>query len=101
VNPRSPELAYIPYIDLGGTPNVVVDGSPAPCTVICLSHWPGIGSPPELAADLSAQMAFSYLSAFDRHGGATAVSNNHFDQDWLVGVFALTAPQAGLARRTC
>jgi hypothetical protein len=44
-------------------------------------------------------MAFLYLGAFDRHEGATAVSNNHFDQDGLVGVFALCRPEAALARR--
>ncbi len=44
-------------------------------------------------------MAFLYLDAFDRHPGATAVSNNHFDQDGLVGVFALAAPDEALARR--
>jgi hypothetical protein len=77
----------------------VVDGSPAPGTVLCLSHWPGIGSPPEFAADLSADMAFRYLGSFDRHGSARAVSNNHFDQDGLVGLFALVAPDVALARR--
>jgi hypothetical protein len=89
----------VPYGHLDGAPNVVVDGSPAPGTVLCLSHWPGIGGPPEFAADLSAQMAFLYLRAFDRHRGASAVSNNHFDQDGLVSVFALAAPEDALTRR--
>jgi hypothetical protein len=44
-------------------------------------------------------MAFLYLGAFDRHEGANAVSNNHFDQDGLVGVFALCRPEAASARR--
>jgi hypothetical protein len=99
VGSRSPDLHYVPSGELSGMPNVVVDGSPAEGTVLCLSHWPGIGSPPEFAADLSAEMAFLYLAAFDRHEDAVAVSNNHFDQDGLVGVFALTAPAAALARR--
>ena len=67
--------------------------------MLCLSHWPGIGTPPEFAADLSAEMAFVYLDAFDRHGDAAAVSNNHFDQDGLVGLFALVAPADALPRR--
>jgi hypothetical protein len=96
---RSPDLAYVPYGELGGRPNVVVDGSPAGGTVLCLSHWPGIGSPAEFAADLSAQMAFRYLGAFDRHDGTALVSNNHFDQDGLVGMFALCEPAEALARR--
>jgi hypothetical protein len=100
VDPRSPGLHYVPYGDMRGAPNVVVDGSPTEGTLLCLSHWPGIGSPPEFAADLSAGMAFGYLAAFDRHGDATVVSNNHFDQDGLVGVFALASPEEALARHT-
>ena len=90
---RSPDLAYVPYGELGGRPNVVVDGSPADGTLLCLSHWPGIGSPAEFAADLSAQMAFRYLGAFDRHDGAELVSNNHFDQDGLVAQLGEAAEQ--------
>jgi hypothetical protein len=96
---RSPALEFVPYQDLAGAPNVVVDGSPTDGTVLCLTHWPGISGPSEFAADLSAQMAFSYLGAFDRHEGAHAVSNNHFDQDGLVSLYALSAPDAALARR--
>lgn len=101
MGPRSPDLHYVPYGDLAaaGTPNVIVDGSPTEGTVLCLSHWPGIDSPSAFAADLSAQMAFVYLDAFDRHPGAHAVSNNHFDQDGLVGVFALAQPAEAWARR--
>jgi hypothetical protein len=96
---RSPLLGFVPYHELGGRPNVVVDGSPATGTVLCLSHWPGIASPPRFQADLSAQMAFAYLEAYDCHDPATAVSNNHFDQDGLVSLYALTSPEAALARR--
>lgn len=99
MDPRSPALHYAPYRDLREAPSVVVDGSPTEGTLICLSHWPGIGSPPQFAADLSAQMAFAYLASFERHGEATVVSNNHFDQDGLVGVFALASPEEALARR--
>jgi hypothetical protein len=89
----------VPCGDLAGAASVVVDGAPAPGTVLCLSHWPGVGSPAEFAADLSADMAFRYLAAFDRHGAARAASNNHFDQDGLVGLFALVSPAKALARR--
>jgi hypothetical protein len=96
---RSPLLGFVPYHELDGRPNVVVDGSPATGTVLCLSHWPGIASPARFRADLSAQMAFAYLEAYDRHDPATAVSNNHFDQDGLVSIYALACPEAALARR--
>jgi hypothetical protein len=97
---RSPDLHYVPYGELhAGRPSVIVDGSPAPGTVLCLSHWPGIGSPARFAADLTAEMAFAYLDAFDLHPGVSAVSNNHFDQDGLVSVFAMTQPVEALSRR--
>ena len=45
-------------------------------------------------------MAFAYVEAGGgRHGAATVVSNNHFDQDGLVGVFALSFPEEAEARR--
>jgi len=44
-------------------------------------------------------MAFAYLDAFNLHDPATAVSNNHFDQDGLVSLYVLTSPEAALARK--
>jgi hypothetical protein len=92
-------LTFISYAELGGRPNVVLDGSPTEGTVLCLTHWPGFGQPAAHAEDLSAEMAFSYLGAYDLHGEASAVSNNHFDQDGLVSIFALSQPAEALARR--
>ena len=93
-------LRYRPYEDVTDTPNVVVDGSANPATVLVLSHWPGMPSPEGLVDDLSAQMAFRYL---DRdgglHGDAEVVTNNHFDQDGLAGVYALACPEDALGRR--
>lgn len=93
-------LRYLPYDETIGVPNVIVDGSPNAGTVLTLTHWPGIASPPGVEADLSAQMAFRYLDAgADGHGEAEVVSNNHFDQDGLIGVFALAHPDAALPHR--
>lgn len=96
--PSAP-LGYRPYHLLGGVPNVVVDGSPTAGTVLTLSHWPRTPCPAGLEADLSAEMAFAYLRAPNLHGAAEAVSNNHFDQDGLVSLFALTRPEDALSRR--
>jgi hypothetical protein len=92
-------LRYAPYDDLAGRPNVIVDGSATDGTVLCLSHWPNTPVPAGLEADLSAQMALAYLSRFDLHAPAELVSNNHFDQDGLMSVYALVAPDAARARR--
>lgn len=80
-------------------PNVVVDGSAAEGTVLTLSHWPNTPCPKGLEADLSAEMAFGYLGRADLHGEAEVVSNNHFDQDGLVSVYALSCPVEAIARR--
>jgi len=89
----------VPYHQLNGRPNVIVDGSATSGTVLTLSHWPHSISPPTVRADLSAQMAFAYLDDPPPHADAHLVSNNHFDQDGLVSVFALAHPDAADARR--
>ncbi len=95
------QLAFRPYGDLGGVPNVVVDGTATDATTLTLSHWPGSPAVPvDVQADLSAEMAFRYLDRREPlHGDAAVVSNNHFDQDGLVGVFALSHPDEAVARR--
>ena len=93
-------LRYEAYGHTVDRPNVVVDGSPNAGTVVTLTHWPGYPSPPDTEADLSAQIAFRYLDrGADLHGDAELVTNNHFDQDGLVAVHALSRPEEALARR--
>ena len=90
---------YVPYGELGGRPNVIVDGAATEGTVLTLSHWPHTPTPPDVARDLSAEMVFAYLDRPDLQQPGAAVSNNHFDQDGLVSVFALVDPDAARARR--
>jgi hypothetical protein len=94
-------LRYQPYDETVDRPNVVVDGSPNPATVLTLTHWPGIPVLPGTEADLSAQMAFRYLDlGADHHGDAEVVTNNHVDQDGLVSIHALTDPEHAMAHRS-
>ena len=92
-------MRFVPYPDLDGVPNVVVDGSATEGTVLTLSHWPGSRVPESLRADLSAEIAVKYLEQPAMHVAADVVSNNHFDEDGLMGVFALVAPDATGAHR--
>jgi uncharacterized protein DUF6687 len=92
-------MRYSPYDELQGRPNIVVDGYPAAGTVLTLSHWRGSGSPEELAADLSTQIAFRYLDRPDLRVDAELVSNNHFDEDGLCGIYAVLNPSEALVRR--
>jgi hypothetical protein len=94
-------MKFVPYHLLDGRPSVVVDGSPAPGTVLTVTHWPGYPPPAGIEDDLSAQMAFRLLERPDLvPGEAEAVSNNHFDQDGLVSIYAMVAPDDALRRRT-
>jgi uncharacterized protein DUF6687 len=92
-------MEYVAWDDLAGRPSIIVDGYPADGTVLTLSHWRGSGSPEELADDLSTQIAFRYLDRPDLRVDAESVSNNHFDEDGLCGIFAVLHPEEALARR--
>jgi hypothetical protein len=91
-------VRYVQYDQLGDTPNIVVDGYGTDSTVLTLSHWPGSATPDELKDDLSTQIAFRYLDG-KQETTATAVSNNHFDEDGLCGIYAVLNPEDALQRR--
>src|SRR4051794_23739606 len=92
-------MRYVPYPELDGRPNVIVDGAGTDATVLTLSHCPGSTVPSALAADLSAEIAVKYLEHPEHHVAADVVSNNHLDEDGLMGVFALVDPGFALAHR--
>lgn len=94
-------LRYVAYGEAEGVANVVVDGAPNPGTVLIVSHWPGMPTPPGCEADSSTQMVFRYLDrGADLHGDAGVVTNDHFDQDGLAGIHAMADPEAALPRRS-
>jgi hypothetical protein len=84
-------MRFLPYPN-ATIPNIIVDGAANSHTVLTLSHWPKSGSPAELKADTSTAFVFNYLDAPEYHVDVEAVSNNHFDEDGLVGIFALLQP---------
>jgi len=86
-------LPFVPCGDLVDVPHVVVDGAAGPATVLSLSHWPLSRTPRALARDLSAEIAFAYLSSSTCWAAdALAVTNDHVDQDGLVSLYALVDP---------
>src|SRR5579862_8941410 len=85
-------MRYVPYEQLDSTPNIIVDGAAGTGTVLTLSHWPKSGSPATLKRDTSAETVFAYLDSPLFHVQAEIASNNHFDEDGLVGIFALVDP---------
>jgi hypothetical protein len=92
-------LRFTPADLLAERPHVIADGAALPNTVLTLSHWPASPTPPALAEDTSARIAFRYLDSLDDWPAPEAVSNDHFDQDGLVSVYALVAPDEARARR--
>jgi hypothetical protein len=85
-------MRFVPYAEAADLPNIVVDGAAAAATVLTLSHGPKSGTPETLRADTSAEIVFKYLDAPAMHVDVSAASNNHFDEDGLIGIFALTRP---------
>jgi len=92
-------MRFVPYEELDGRPNVIVDGVGCAGTTLTLSHWPGSRTSAALQADLSAEIAIRYLEHPELHVDVDAVSNNHFDEDGLMGVFALVDPATALANK--
>ena len=95
-------MRYVPYgPELEDVPNVVVDGRGNDATVLVLSHWPRNGTPPELKADSSTEIVLNHLRSPQREAqrrGAEAVSNNHYDVDGLMSLWAMLSPEAALER---
>ena len=92
-------MRYLPYAAASCEPNVIVDGMANDRTLITLSHWRRSGTPADLMADTSTGIVFNYLDHPDLHVPADVVSNNHFDEDGLVGIYALLEPEAAASRR--
>jgi hypothetical protein len=101
---------------LEARPHLLVDGAARPGSVLVLSHWPQSPTPDVLARDLSAGIVFAFLHVLSgkapwpgrgdkRRAGAAiiaagelaeAVTNDHFDEDGLVSVFAAADPEMAL-----
>ena len=99
--PRLAEgAAFVPLEELGGRPHIVVDGMPVPGTALSLSHRPGGGTPANLADDTSALIVDRYLRAGAGGEPVDAVTNDHYDEDGLFGIWLLLeAPAEGSPER--
>jgi hypothetical protein len=95
--PAAPE--FRPYRQLGDTPNLIVDGAPLESTRLTLSHWPNNSTPDELKRDTSTEICFAYVDRPEFHVDVPAVSNNHFDEDGLFSMLAVSRPQLALDHR--
>jgi hypothetical protein len=93
-------MRYLPPGELGDLPNVVVDGAANSTTALVLSHWPHSGTPAELRADTSVEIVTGWLARGEhRRLDADVVTNDHFDEDGVLGVWAMNSPDAALRHR--
>ncbi|HET6278105.1 MAG TPA: DUF6687 family protein [Candidatus Polarisedimenticolia bacterium] len=82
---------------LASLPFLCVDGVVP--TGLNLSHWPGNRTPPHLKADTSTEMALKLARDPGRAAwlrGVSIVTNNHFDTDGLLSVYAVLHPEQAL-----
>ena len=84
-----PGARFVTEHEAVGRPHAVVDGAVLPGTVLCLSHWPATSTPAAVRADTSAEIVARYLEAGPRGPELELVTNNHFDEDGLFGVWLL------------
>jgi hypothetical protein len=87
----APGAPFVAWDDLAGRPNVVVDARPTHGTVLSLSHHPGSGSPDGLRADTSTAIVDRFLDLPGNGSGRhdVAVTNDHYDEDGLFGLWLL------------
>lgn len=94
------DARFVDHLDVHGRPNIVVDGPLLPGTALALSHWPVADCPPEFAADTSTGSVARYLDAAATGRAIDIVTNNHYDEDGILGLWLLLErPPAGDARR--
>jgi hypothetical protein len=75
---------------LGGAPLLSVDGTVE--GALHLSHWEGNGTPEELRADTSTEIALNFAAWPRREEwarGVEVVTNNHFDADGVLSVWTV------------
>ena len=85
----SEHLRSVPFLCVDG----VVEGG------LSLSHWPGNRTPAHLKADTSTEMTLKLArdpSRGDWLRDVRVVTNNHFDTDGLLSVYAVLRPEEAL-----
>ncbi len=89
---------YHPGLD--DVPKLSVDGTVS--NSIHFSHWQGNETPPELKADTSTEIALNLVAAPNRNEltrGIELVTNNHFDTDGVLSVWAVLTGERALELR--
>jgi hypothetical protein len=85
---------------LADVPKLSVDGTVE--NALHLSHWAGNATPRELRADTSTEIALNFVASPRREElarGVEVATNNHFDADGVLSVWAVLAGERALDLR--
>jgi hypothetical protein len=88
------------HAGLEDVPKLSVDGTVP--NAVHLSHWEGNETPHQLKADTSTEIALNLVASPDREGltgGVELVTNNHFDTDGVLSVWAVLTGERALELR--
>ncbi|TFF34574.1 DUF6687 family protein [Mucilaginibacter psychrotolerans] len=92
-------MEYIQYDpSISGVPKIIVDGFDCG-EGLHLSHWPGNLTPHELKADLSVEIVLNFLtkSNLQQQRAYELVTNDHYDTDGVLAIWALMNKEKALA----
>ena len=93
-NPRP--MDFLPFHNISQEAPCVVVDSMHPDAAATLSHWRGAPVPDQFRADTSTEIVIKALRAQDACMNLPFVSNNHFDIDGGLGVWAMINPELAL-----
>jgi len=88
--------------DLERVNKIIVDGSKCGAG-LQLSHWPGNTTPREFKADLSLEIVLRFIASSEfptRSHDFDLVTNDHYDTDGLLAIWALLNPSESLDHAT-
>ncbi len=93
-------MEFRAYDELYDLPSIVVDGRAHKESVLVLSHWRNSGTAKELIRDTSTEIVLDFLEHNELPKNVEYVSNDHFDEDGLIGIFAILNPEYALSKKS-
>lgn len=90
-------MEFIPFSELKSFPEEVVVVDAHHPSAIDLSHWRGAVVDEALKADTSAEIALKAIKANHHSLQRKFVTNNHFDIDGFLGIWAMINPEKAIA----
>ena len=90
-------FTFVPFGGHARDDAIACDGL-VPGATLDLSHWSGNRTPAEYRRDTSTESALAYAADPRADAALGVVSNNHFDTDGLLSVWALVEPEAAQRR---